>query len=215
MIQDIKFCSNCGNRLDSGAMFCSRCGKKILEESYESGHVLHSNKCESCGANLRKLEANHYVCDYCGSVFFTNDECVSVMPKITEAEKLEVYKRAASFEVAGKHYNELQCLVEVADKLQDDVEFLVKLGRSYRRNEMYAKAMECYTIACSIKPEYANVHTNIGALYIIIKQYVNAEAALRRALELMNRDRLMCTNDDFCVAYSNMAIAVGMQGFFS
>lgn len=206
------FCGNCGNKIDDNSLFCNMCGARL--DRTDNGHTekVFSYKCESCGAKVKKLSSTHYMCEYCGSEYDINCENIVTHAKITEKQILDVFYKAAQFEVKNKFWEELQCLLSIVDEASDNVMFLVKLGRAYRRNNLYQKALACYENAKQINSEYANVYTNIGAVYICTKQYKQAEKPCLRAVELMNKNRGEYSNDDYAVAHSNLAIAVGMQG---
>lgn len=206
------FCRECGNKIAEGSLFCNKCGAKIVKNSKSSIEKVFSIKCESCGARLKRLSVNHYMCEYCGSEYYTNDDNIITSQKITEKELLNVFYKAAEFANKNKFWDELQCLLSITDKASDNVLFLVKLGRAYRRNNAYQKALECYENAKKLNSEYANIYCNIGAIYVHTKQYQQAQTACQRAVELMNINRAEYSNDDYAVAHSNLAIAVGLQG---
>ena len=206
------FCRECGNKLMEGALFCSRCGTKLVDNGGSNMQKAFTSVCESCGAKLKRLSAHRYLCEYCGSEYYTNAENAITGAKITEKELLDVFYKAAELEKQNKHWEELQCLLSIADKASDNALYMVKLGRAYRRNNLHQKALECYNAAQSINSELASIYTNIGALHIITKQYHLALAPCYRAVELMNRNRAEYSNEDYAVAHSNLAIAVGMQG---
>ena len=206
------FCKECGNKIIDGSLFCNKCGTKVGENNNPPVEKVFLNRCESCGANLKRLSANHYLCEYCGSEYYTNNENIIMSHKITEKEIMDVFYKAAELEKKNKFWDELQCLLSIVDKASDNVLFLVKLGRAYRRNNMLQKALECYEKARILNSEFASIYSNIGAVYILTKQYELAQASCQRAVELMNRNRAEYTNDDYAVAHSNLAIAVGMQG---
>ena len=195
-----------------GAVYCSQCGMKVVANSEPSDKKVLSNVCDSCGAKLKRLSDNHYLCEYCGSEYYTNNENVVTVQKLTEKELLDIFYKAAELDVKEKYWEELQCLLSVEDKAADNVLYMVKLGRAYRRNNMFSQALACYEKAKALNPEYANIYSNIGAVYSSTKQYDKAVAPGLKAIELMNRNRQEYTNDDYAVAHSNLAIAYGMQG---
>lgn len=212
------FCKKCGNQIDDDSVFCNKCGTKVAEEKAptaekaSSAEKIFTNQCESCGAKLTKLSDNHYLCEYCGSEYFTNSENKVTSNKITEKEILDTFYRAAELENKNQFWDELQYLLSIEDKASDNVLYLVKLGRAYRRNNMFQKALDCYEKAKKLNPEFASIYTNTGAVYILTKQYALAQEPCMKAVELMNKNRSQYTNNDYAVAHSNLALAVGMQG---
>lgn len=206
------FCSKCGNQVGEDAAFCSKCGAKIIVNAEVQETKLFSNTCDSCGAKLKRVADNHYICEYCGSEYHTNDQNEVASRKLTEKELLDVFYKAAEFDGKEKYWEELQCLLAVEETASDNVLYMVKLGRAYRRNTMYAKALECYEKAQKLNPEYASIYSNIGAVYIATKQYEKALAPCQKAVGLMNKYRAENTDSDYAVAHSNLALAYGYLG---
>lgn len=207
------FCTECGNKVGENEKFCRKCGTKLQNNVHEPKPLNKlDNRCDSCGAGLKKLSAGHYVCEYCGSEYFTNEKGEVSEAKLTERETLDAMYRAAQFEKKNQFWEELQCLLEASERAPDNAILLVKLGRAYRRNNMYAKAVECYEKSIKINPSYGNAYVNLGTIYILEEQYAKAEQSCRKGIELMNANRIEYTNGDYAIAHSNCAIAVGKQG---
>lgn len=206
------FCSKCGCELNSNDVFCSKCGNKVYEEKKtDDTPKFISNNCGNCGAALKKLTQSRYLCEYCGSEFFTSNNTI-VKSKISEQEIVDVFFRAAKLELENKFYEELQCLLSISEKASDNATALVKIGRAYRRNNMLDKAVEYYERAIDLNSVYANAYCNLGAVFIFTEEFVKAEKQLRKAIKLMNENRSSYSQDDYAVAHSNCAIAVGKQG---
>ncbi len=223
------FCFNCGTKLRDTDMFCYQCGAKVAEVKEEVAcsqpassfqqavpsaapiRIL-SNKCEACGGVLKEVAPGKYLCEYCGSEFITINGNQVTESKLTEKEILDVIYEAAEFEVKQMFREELNCFLRVIDKAPDNTVLLVKLGRAYRRNNMHAKAIECYEKSISLNPTYANAYSNLGTVYILATDYQKAEQYCRQGIALMEQNRALYTNDDYAVALSNCAIAVGKLG---
>lgn len=222
------FCTNCGNKLNDTDAFCSSCGTKVYAKTVNSAinynntannatqaspiRRMISNKCEACGATINEISKGHFLCEYCGSEYITVNNGEITESKITEKEILDVFYEAARYETNNMFYEELQCLLKIIDKAPDNTVLLCKLGRAYRRNNMHAKAIECYEKSIQINPSYANAYTNLGTIYVLYNQFAKAETYCKKAITLMNNNRIHYTNDDYAVAHSNCAIAVGKQG---
>ncbi|MBE6626061.1 MAG: tetratricopeptide repeat protein [Ruminococcaceae bacterium] len=205
------FCKKCGKSINENDSFCSFCGERVVIVNQQT-HKKFTNKCESCGAVCKQFTPSHFVCEYCGSEYHLSNDNEISNTKITEIEILKVFRKAAEFEVREKYWEELQCLLEITDRAHDNSTFWVKLGRAYRRNSLHSEAIRCYEEAKRVNPNNAAIFTNIGAVYIVTKQYDVAEPICKTAVEMMNKNRLAYTNDDYAVAHSNLAIAIGMQG---
>ena len=64
----MKFCENCGNKIEDGASFCENCGAEIPREEVVTFSSKKSNDevlfCEECGS---KLEPGAEFCENCGA----------------------------------------------------------------------------------------------------------------------------------------------------
>lgn len=58
------FCRNCGRSLNPGVRFCNGCGAPVGAPQVQEAV---SHRCESCGAMMRQIAPNRFICDYCGS----------------------------------------------------------------------------------------------------------------------------------------------------
>lgn len=206
------FCKNCGSKIDDDSVFCCKCGTRVTEQGSSPVGKVFSNKCESCGAQVKEVSEGHYLCEYCGSEYYVNERKEVSSNKLTDKQLLDLFYKAAEFSVKNKFWEELQCLLSAEAEASDNTVYLVKLGRAYRRNNMFGKALECYEKARQLNSEYANIYTNIGAVYLLGKQYDKAVEPCRKAVMLMNRSRAEYSADDYNTAYANMAIAAGMVG---
>lgn len=212
------FCTQCGNQLNKNDLYCSKCGRKNDTNDTSSTSTTAkfvTNKCDSCGAVLKHLSPTRYLCEYCGSEYFASGDRTIAECKLTEKEIIDVFHKAAQYELQNKPYEELQCFLSVIDRASDNVMILVKTGRAYRRNNMHDKAVTYYEQAIRINPAYANAYTNLGAVYIFKNDFERAASNLKHAINLMNSNRLGYTNDDYAIAHSNYAIAIGKLGRLS
>lgn len=204
------FCVHCGKSIAEGMKFCGNCGNRVGNVTPKSRFL--DNKCASCTAQLKRLTPGHYLCEYCGSEYFTDEAGQVTQQKLTEKEILDAMYRAARYERQNDPRRELQTLLDAVERAPDNVLLLVKLGRAYRRNNLYAKAVEQYEKALQYNPNYAGAYVNLGAVHILTQNYPQAEDFLRKGIRLMEQNRMDYTGDDYAVAYSNCAIAVGKQG---
>lgn len=210
------FCSKCGNKLNNSDVFCSQCGNKIAGTTQSAGQAQElkaiTNKCNACGGTIKEVAKGRYLCEYCGSEYITNDAKEILESKLTERELIDIFHEAAQHEINNRFYEELQCFLRAIEKAPDNTILLVKLGRAYRRNNLHAKALECYEKAIEINPSYAVAYTNLCTLYVVAQDYKKAEECARKGISLMEANRLQYTNDDYAIALSNCALAVGKRG---
>ncbi len=211
------YCVKCGCKLKDSDIYCCLCGNKVATEEKNIQPAkqpvkVFNNKCEGCGAVLKMLQKGRYLCDYCGSEYFVENDGDVTQSKVSEKEIMDVFYRAAQFEARDKYYEELSCLLSLSEKAADNVMVLVKIGRAYRHNDMYEKAIEYYQKAIAVNPQYPMSYTNLGAVYILINNPERALGYLRTGIQLMNANRSSCSDDDYAIAHSNYALAAGKMG---
>lgn len=227
------FCRFCGNKLsavnkekacDSDSVFDKFFSEneKTQKTELDNGWTIYQsknkqkfdvNKCSVCGgAMLTKTGLFDFMCEYCGSKFTVNEKNEIIDSKLTEAEILDVFSKAAQYENKGQYLEELQLFLKHQSQASDNLLYLVKLGRAYRHCGMCDKAIEVYNTVLSRDPSFGSVYGNIGAVYIYTNQYALAEKSLLKGLKLMKENSTRYTKSDFAVAHSNLAIAVGKQG---
>ena len=223
------FCNKCGKPTGANDFFCKYCGNELElpnvsssfqttafsennSQSTEKKQKFNKDKCDICGSTvLSKIGSFDYMCEYCGSKFTVDEKNEIVDSKLTEAEILDVFLKAAEYENNGQHIEELQLFLEHRSQASDNPLYLNKLGRAYRHCEMYDKALEMYNIVLQLDPTFGSAYTNIGAVYICTGQYKLAEENLLKGLKLMKANSVRNTQNDFAVAHSNLALAVGYQ----
>jgi len=79
------------------------------------------------------------------------------------------------------------------------------MGIVYRKMGDLDKAEQCYKKAMEIKPDYAELHTSLGALYIHRDQPEKAIPELEEAIRM---------DSTVAVTYGNLALAYAMVGRF-
>lgn len=92
MMENVRFCPNCGAKSDDGAQSCARCGAVFHEQEplrcQKCGNSVHAQDsfCARCGDNLveQRQERPEY-CRVCGSPFFAGasfcHQCGHPVPK--------------------------------------------------------------------------------------------------------------------------------------
>lgn len=88
-------------------------------------------------------------------------------------------------------YNDEQ--IKEAKKEETDYNYKT-MGRIYRREGRYDKAVEAYTAAIDLSPEKAENYFNRGNIYVDLKEYDKAVEDYTKAIEL---------NSEYFVAYNN------------
>lgn len=90
----MKFCSNCGEKLNADARFCVSCGKAAHAQEYKGANknVGKINKCDNCGATLDSVSTH---CPWCGCEFKSVESLNSIKEftwqlSLIESERLEI-----------------------------------------------------------------------------------------------------------------------------
>lgn len=212
------FCVKCGNQVGETDVFCYNCGTRITDTSFKKNQAQNRGlrlillKCEACGATeLKEMKKGHFLCEYCGSRYITDDNNEVIDYELTEKELVDILREAAQYEIRNEYYKELQCFLKVIDKAPDNISILLKLGRSYRRNNMYDKALTCYNKVLELEPLNTMGYANIGSLYCICGQYSEAEKYLKKAIQMAGENPTQYSKD-FGTTFANYAFALGKLG---
>lgn len=95
----------------------------------------------------------------------------------------------AAFNLAGmlltnKRENEAISILErYAKEVPGDAGILVRLGDAYFGIKKPTEALEQYEKALKVAPDYSGLHAKLGALYTMKNRLIDAEKALRSALD--------------------------------
>jgi Tfp pilus assembly protein PilF len=93
------------------------------------------------------------------------------------------HKLALAFLAENRPSLALRELSKAESKTPDDPEIKNTLGEAYWRRLEYGKAEEAFKQATVLKPDYGDAWNNLGALYIFLKRYPEAVAALEHVVE--------------------------------
>ena len=123
------------------------------------------------------------------------------------------YSRADNYEEKGDYQTALEILLQNEEKAADDkARYYLRLGRCYRLCGMYQKALECYNKAIEINPNDGVAYTNIGSVYIWLKEYSRALSYCRKGITLMEQGLKKPTKTEYTHCLANYAIALGKTG---
>ena len=122
------------------------------------------------------------------------------------------YEQSEVYSVLGGCYLELsdyeKAIEAYKTSLEEDstsVSGWVNLGVAYRQNGDLTDAEDCYIKALDIDPEYAELRSSLGTLYIIKNEPEKAVVEFDKAIEL---------NPTLAVAHGNAALAYSIIGDF-
>lgn len=163
-------------------------------------------ECECCGGQLKR-KGNAYECEFCGSKFVFNADDKIESGAITDTKLLNLYIKAADFMLKGRYIDELDVLTEALELDETNTTTMIKMGRCYRNLGFKVKAAKMYLEALKIDPNEGTAYTNLGAIYLLNKDYNNAAKYYEQGLPLIDK-----SNDDYWTAYANYAICVAKTG---
>ena len=79
----MKYCRNCGNKLNDNAKFCEACGTRIEDEAKQAkvlicprcGDVINSftGKCKSCGTEFYNIDASKTMKEFSNNLLNTDE----------------------------------------------------------------------------------------------------------------------------------------------
>ena len=137
-------------------------------------------------------------------------------PQLSSAERdaalFQIYTKAAELAEKGEYSQELKVLTDGLSIGSDAAMLHVKLGRCYRRLGLSQKALECYEHAKNLNPGEPTIYANIGAVYLLAKQYDAAKTYYEQAVAIMDKDPLAATPGDRASNYGNYALCIGLIG---
>ena len=224
------FCMKCGTKLPDDAVFCYKCGFNMSalqspepavqtpqpaaepsKKNSNSGLKLGFRQCVTCGSNkIKMLRPGEYICEHCGNQYIAKDQEADLL--VTDKEMYELFVKAAALRDKGEYSKELSLLLEYKNKAWDNVDYLLKLGRAYRSVGFTTKAMECYDRARELKPDDASIYVNMGAIYLVNKEFEKALPLYEKGVHMMEENPVLYTKDDRNVARAHYGAVLAGTG---
>ena len=210
------FCIYCGTRIPEHAAFCPACGAKVAVvnvEEKERPTGMRAAVCASCGSNnLKRVGKGEYLCEHCGSRFFTEEEDDVLSPEEKKAKLLAVFAEAEGCADKGDHQAELSVLSKGLELVPDDCTLLLKLGRACAKLHLVQETMDYYRKAEKANPNDPIVYVNQAVEYLKLDMPAEAKPLLEKALDMMDADPLSASAGDTAVTYGNYALCLGKLG---
>ena len=129
-----------------------------------------------------------------------------------EAKLMEVFTQALAYAEKGEYVKELTLLLDNWELGCDNGNYMVKLGRAYRRNGMTAKAIEYYEKAKELNPKDPTIYSNMAIAYVTTGQYAPAKPLFEQAIAMAEGAPLSLSQNDFASIYGNYALCIGLMG---
>ncbi len=164
-------------------------------------------QCEACGSSELKRSGNMFICEFCGSKYFINDEGREENSILTETKVVTLLEESKKLHESGQYTRELNVLVEAFNLDENNSIIMVHLGRCYRALNNPDKALEFYNKAIEINPYEGTAYTNMGTIYLLRCEYENAKQCYDKGLPLIDKCEF-----DYWIAQANYAVAIAKLG---
>ena len=137
-------------------------------------------------------------------------------PEISEAQReaklMEVFTQANAFSVKEEYAQELQLLLDNWDLGASNAEYLVKLGRVYRRLGYTSKAIEYYEKAKELNPNDPVIYSNTAIAYSAWGQREAAKPLFEKAISMAQAAPMSMSQGNLASIYANYALCIGEMG---
>ena len=202
------FCIKCGAALPNGADFCPKCGTRT-----GASDRTPPESCTACGSRaLKRVRRGEYLCEHCGSRYYVNGEEGIESEEEAEARLMALFVEASEYEARDDIPAELQILLKGLDIAPQNIDLLLKLGRSYWRLGQNRKAMEYFERAEASDPGNPVISIGVGSVYLTQGLYAEAKSLYEKGLSIMEADPLSATANDIAVSYGNYGYCLGKLG---
>ena len=212
------FCIHCGCQLPDSAVFCPSCGNRITNQTPSaqpkpaSPHKIPS-ACPACGStNLKRLQPGEYVCEFCGSKYYTDEPRPFENTESRDAMVAVLLKEAEEYAAKRDYKNELQTLMKAFSLNPESDTVLLRVGRAYSRLDFPQKALEYYQKAERLYPDDPIVYVNIGTAFMNQGLPKEARPYYEKALSIIERDPASAVIGDIAVSYGSYALCLGRLG---
>ena len=212
------FCIYCGTRIPENGVFCPACGAKaavirVEEKEKPAGNGMRAVACASCGSgNLKRIGKGEYLCEHCGSRFFTEEPDDVLSPEEKNAKLLALFAEAESYSAKDDYQAELSTLTKGLELAPENSRLLLRLGRACASLGLLREAMEYYGKAEKANPDYPIVYLNQAILYLKQDMAAEAKPLLDKALALIGENPMSASTGDIAITYANYAQCIGKLG---
>ena len=164
-------------------------------------------QCEACGGSELKKSGNMYICEFCGSKYFLDNQGREQSSVLTETKVVALLEESKKLHESGQYAKELNVLAEAINLDENNSTIMVHLGRCYRALNNPSKALEFYNKAIEINPYEGTAYTNMGTIYLLRGEYEEAKQSYDKGLPLIDKCEF-----DYWIAQANYALAVAKLG---
>ena len=123
------------------------------------------------------------------------------------ADILRYHELAYKYMTEKKFTDELQVLGHALRISPNNAATLIQIGRCFRSLGMLDDAIDVYQKVIAINPQMGAVYTNLGVVYWMKNNYLEAIKHYRLGLSLLDRD-----SADYWIGYANYALVIGDLG---
>ena len=129
---------------------------------------------------------------------------------LSDAEIIEIhnYYTQASIHMSKNNFvEEFEALSKALAIAPNNASTLVKIGRCYRSLGQHDNAIDSYKKAIQIDPSFGVAYTNLGLVYLLKEEWLEAIKQYKTGLALSDQN-----TDEYWTAYANYAIVIGNLG---
>ena len=120
---------------------------------------------------------------------------------------LRYHELADKYMSEKKFIDELQVLCQALRISPNNAATLIKIGRCFRSLGMLDDAIDVYQKVIAINPHMGVVYTNLGVVYWMKNNYLEAIKHYKLGLSLLDID-----SADYWIGYANYALVIGDLG---
>lgn len=129
-----------------------------------------------------------------------------------EARLMEVFVQAADLSDKEEYAKELNLLLANQELGAGSADYMLKLGRAYRRTGNTPKAMGCYEKARELNPNNPVIYSNMAIAYTAEGQYDTAKPYFEKCLSMVEAAPLSITKSSLAAVYGSYALCIGLMG---
>lgn len=164
-------------------------------------------QCEACGGSELKKSGNMYICEFCGSKYFLDNQGREQNSVLTATKVITLLEESKKLHESNQFVSELNVLTEAINLDETNSRIMVHLGRCYRALNNPNKALEFYDKAIEINPYEGTAYANMGTIHLLRGEYEAAKQCYDKGLPLIDK-----CDFDYWIAQANYAVAVAKLG---
>jgi tetratricopeptide (TPR) repeat protein len=203
----IKFCPECGFKLDKDYAYCPNCGIELIKVREELNKINPSASKSKVSPSLQKNLKNNKLFVIIGSlvllvalILVLSD--IFYVPKAKELVQAPVQNNQTSG-VDLSAMNEIKALEDKVSANPEDSQTQLQLANLKHDSGMFESAIINYKKYLETNPSNADARVDMGVCYFSLKNYSEAIAEMKKAIQY---------NPEHQLAYINLGIVYMSSG---